>query len=110
MTTHWLWWAIGTFGIGGCILIAVGFFMGWPVIIGTKIGRTALAILAALGGALLLFAKARAQGAADEKTRLEKDNADFIAKQKRTDAGIAATSDADLDRVLTDSRKPKAGG
>ena len=110
MTTHWLWWAIGTFGIGGCILIAIGFFMGWPVIVGTKIGRTALAILAALGGALLLFAKARADGAAAQKAKQDKENADFLAKQKRTDAGIAAASDADLDRVLTDSRKPKAGG
>lgn len=100
---QWLWWLIGTVGVSGALMIGVGLIFGWPVIIGTKLGRTALAILTAGIGLVILYAKARAEGAAGQRTKQEKENAEFLGKVEASDAADAQLSDDELDRRLRDN-------
>ena len=97
----WLWWIVGTVGLGGALLIAVGFTVGWPVIIGTRIGRMALAIGA---GALAVFGvllKGRAQGRAAEREKLrkltEKEVKSAVAERVRIDK----LTDEQVDKELS---------
>ena len=106
---HWVWWLVGTVGFGGAIMIAVGFVFGWPIIIGTKLGRIALAVFTAGISILVLYGKARNEGARAERDRQERENDDFLDQMRRRDADIEQLGDAELDRVLHDSREPKAG-
>lgn len=99
---QYFWLFFGAFGIGGVVLVIIF----WPFIVGTKLGRW---LLAAGGGALAVLAilnRTRQEGARAERARQEKENADFLAAQKRRDAERSQLSNDDLDELLTDHRKP----
>lgn len=109
MIAHWAWWLIGAVGISGALCIGIGVVLGWPVLVGTKIGRVLLAV-ATLGIALIVaLGKARQDGIQAEKDRQAKEDADFQNSQAARDRTIAADSDADLDRVLTDHGNTGSG-
>lgn len=98
----YFWWLFGVVGVGGIVLIIVF----WPLLAGTKIGRMAIAIGAGVLGIFAILARARQQGAAAERQRQEKANADFLERQKHRDADIVGSTDADLDSLLRDKREP----
>lgn len=99
--SSWLWWTIGTFGLGTCILAAVGFIIGWPAIIGTKTGRVLLVITTAGIGAVALYREGVRKGRVVERARLKarigKEVKDAQAERDRIDR----LSDADVDRELS---------
>lgn len=99
-----IFWLIGTFGLGGAILVGAILVFGWPVIVGTKLGRTLLAIGGAILFVITTYLKGRAEGEKVAKMNQEKANADFILEQERYRNSLDQLSDADLDRLLTDHR------
>lgn len=105
--THWLWWLIGTVGLGGALLTLAVFVVGWPAIIGTKAGRVLLAIGVAILVALGMYAKGKAEGRAAERARLAaltaKEVANAAAERKRIDALTDEQVDAELSKW---DRKP----
>lgn len=100
--TGWLWWLLGTLGIGGTIVLIVGFTVGWPVLIGTRLGRIGLAIGAGIIAILGIYAKGRAEGRAAERARLkaltEREVADAAAERARIDA----LTDEQVDEELSE--------
>ena len=104
---HWLWWLVGTLGIGGALLLGAVLIFGWPVIIGTKLGRLALAIGAGVLAVLGVYLKGRAEGRAIERARLkaltEREVADAAKERARIDALTDEAVDAELSRW---DRKP----
>lgn len=107
--SHWLWWAIGLFGAGGTLLIVLAALGFWPLIIGTRPGRLALAAVTAGIGLIILYAKVRAEGAASERARQEKEDAAFLDQVGARDAADAELGDAELDRRLRDNRNAGPG-
>ena len=93
-------WIVGTLGIGGTILLIVGFTVGWPVLFGTKLGRLALAIGAGLLAVAGVYAKGRAEGRAAERAKLkalvEKEVGVSAAERARIDALPDEQVDAEL--------------
>ena len=97
---NYLWWIVGTVGIGGALLIGAVLIFGWPVIIGTKIGRMALAIGA---GALAIFGvllKGRAQGRAAERAELAKLTEKEVKNAAKEKVRIAKLTDEEVDKEL----------
>jgi len=68
----YVWWIIGTVGVGGALLIGAILIFGWPAIIGTKIGRRLLVVGAAALAVFGVYLKGRAKGRAVERERLRK--------------------------------------
>lgn len=97
----WLWWAIGAFGVSGVLLM----IFGWPVIIGTKLGRMALAVGAGIAAGFTLLARARRQGADAERERQRKEDERFIEQDRQSDARIDRATDDELDRMLREPPK-----
>lgn len=86
----WVWWAVGTFGVGGVVLIGAVLIFGWPAVIGTRIGRIVLAIGVAIVAAFGVYQTGRAKGRAAERAKLkaltEKEVGVSAAERKRIDA------------------------
>lgn len=102
MNTIWL--LIGTFGLGGALLIGALLVFGWPVIIGTKLGRMLLAIGGAILFVITVFLKGRAEGEKVAKAHQEKTDATFIDEEARYRDELSHMSDDELDSLLTDHR------
>ena len=85
-----VWWLIGTLGVGGTLLLIAVLVFGWPVLIGTKIGRLALAIAAGALAVFGIYLRGKAEGRAAERAKLkaitEKEVADAAAERARIDA------------------------
>lgn len=96
----WIWWLVGTLGLGGALLLGAVLIFGWPVIIGTKIGRAALAIGAVLLAALGLYAKARQAGRLAERARLKALTEKEVSNAAVERARIDALSDDAVDKEL----------
>ena len=96
----YIWWIVGTVGIGGALLGGAILIFGWPVIIGTKIGRMALAIGAGVLAIFGVFLKGRAQGRAAEREKLraltEKEVKNAVTERKR----IEKLTDEQVDKEL----------
>jgi hypothetical protein len=96
----WIWWIIGTLGIGGALLAGAILVFGWPVIIGTRMGRAALAVGAGALAVLGVFLKGKQEGRAAEREKLrkltEKEVKNAAAERKR----IAALTDEQVDAEL----------
>lgn len=100
----WLWWALGTFGITGTILLAIFA----PTIL-FSVGRFLLALLRAMVrtrvGVAILVAAVVFVGADIHRSRLdqkelEQQKAEFEAKQKQRDATIAADTQKAVEAAL----------
>lgn len=99
--SEWLWWLFGTLGVGGTILVGCIFFLGWPAIIGTRLGRLALAVGAAALAVFGIYLRGRSQGKQAERDRLKaltKKEVDDVRKER---ARIDALSDDAVDRELS---------
>jgi hypothetical protein len=96
----WIWWAVGTFGVGGILLIGAGLFFGWPIVIGSRLGRAMIAVLAAIAAAFTLRAKWRGEGAKREreKQREASDRNRGIAREER-ERSEARTGDEISERL-----------
>ncbi len=103
--TGTLWWAIGAFGLGGVLLIGAGLVFGWPIIIGTRIGRMALAIAAGAAAVFGVYLKGRAEGAESvrKKQREASDrNREIASGEKERTEG---RTDAEVRQRLKDRPK-----
>lgn len=107
------WGLVATYGIATILLVAAAVIFGWPVFIqfflGTKIGR----LLGLIGGgflaAILYGATQRREGTRAAEERQGKKDEKFIQEVDKRAAEIAASSDADVDSMLTDGTvKPGA--
>lgn len=98
--SSWIWWAVGTFGLGTLALVAVGFVFGWPLIVGTKPGRMALAVLTAGLGALGLYFAGRRKGRALERAKLKAKIDREVAGAKAEAERIDRLTDEEVDREL----------
>lgn len=98
------WWLVGTFGVAGVVLGAAVLVFGWPVVIGTKVGRLALALGAGVLALFGVYTKGRLAGEARQRAKQEKDNAAFLENKRRRDAGLDELSDDELDKLLRDKR------
>ena len=98
--TGWLWWLIGTLGVGGTLLLIAVLVFGWPALIGTKIGRLALAIAAGALAVFGIYLRGKAEGRAAERAKLkaitEKEVKDAAAERARIDALTDAEVDTEL--------------
>ncbi len=100
----YVWWAIGTFGVGGAILLVAILIVGWPVVlqffIGTKIGRGLLFVGGLIATGFVIFAKGQAAGKAAEVAKLNVQTAKEVnvaaAESKRIDAQTDTQTDAEL--------------
>lgn len=105
--SSWVWWAIGTLGLGGTLLVVAGFVVGWPVLLGSKIGRIAIAVGLGVLAVLGFAAQQRAAGRAEERARLkaltEKEVAGAAAERRRIDSLTDNQVDEELSRW---DRKP----
>jgi len=103
-TTAILWWAIGTFGLGGVILGALIFLGFGPTILAfftqTKIGRA----LAFVGGLILtglvIFFKGRAAGKAEQIEVAKKQTAKEVERAEKNSKRIDALPDDKVDEEL----------
>jgi hypothetical protein len=96
----WVWWAIGTFGVAGSLLIVAVLIFGWPVIVGTKLGRTLLLIGTAGLGVIAIYAKGRSAGRAAERAQLKAKISREVADAKKEKARIDALTDEQVDAEL----------
>ena len=96
----YIWWIIGTVGIGGALLGGAILIFGWPVIVGTKIGRMALAIGAGALAIFGVFLKGRAQGRAAERAKLAKLTEKEVKSAAKEKARIAKLTDEEVDKEL----------
>ena len=97
----WLWWIVGTVGLGGALLIGAVLIFGWPVIIGTKIGRMALAIGAGALAVFGVFLKGRAQGRAAERAKLAKLTEKEVKNAAAERVRIDKLTDEQVDKELS---------
>lgn len=101
----WLWWIVGTLGVGGALALGAGLIFGWPVLLAfftqTKIGRA----LAFVGGliltGLLIFARGRAAGKADEQERQKVQTEKEVERAEQRSKAIDAKSDDEVDQELS---------
>jgi len=63
------WSIVWTLGIGGTIAVAAALFFFWPFLVGTKLGRTLLAIGAAAAAVFGVYLKGRSEGEQGEKDK-----------------------------------------
>ena len=63
------WSIVWTLGIGGTIGVAVALFLFWPFLVGTKLGRTLLAIGAAAAAVFAVFLRGVSKGTGIEKRK-----------------------------------------
>jgi len=98
--THYIWWIIGTVGIGGALLGLAVLIFGWPVIVGTKVGRMLLAIGGAILAALSIFAKGKAKGRAAERERLRQLTEKEVKNAVRERERIGKLTDEQVDEEL----------
>ena len=96
----WIWWIIGTVGIGGALLIGAVLVFGWPVIIGTRIGRLALAVGAGVLAVFGVYLKGRAKGRAVERERLRKLTEKEVANAVKERRRIGKLTDDEVDKEL----------
>jgi len=94
----WIWWAIGAFGIGGALLFAAVLIFGWPVIIGTRLGRMALAVGAGIVAVFGVFLKGKSEGAAKERARQN-------AERQKINRKIDAIEDDIADNTPDENRE-----
>ncbi len=86
------WTIVWTFGIGGTIAIAAALFFFWPFLVGTKLGRTLLAIAAGAAAVFAVFLRGVSKGAGVEKRKAARRHArnleiaqeESTASKKRT--------------------------
>ena len=96
----WLWWIIGTVGVGGALLIGAILVFGWPVIIGTKIGRILLAVGAAALAVFGVYLRGRSEGRAAERKRLKKLTEKEVKHAAEERRRIDALTDEQVDEEL----------
>lgn len=104
----WLWWIVGTFGVGGTILAVIGLTVGWPLLftaLRTTVGRAALAVAAFAGLLLAVFLKGRREGRAAEKARQDKIDRKIIKEATDDQKDVADLSGDDVDRELRNQSK-----
>lgn len=96
----WLWWIIGTLGLGGALLAGAVVVFGWPVIIGTRAGRMALMIAGAAGAVLMVYLKGKREGRKAERNYLKRKTAKEVDHAEAESERIDGLSDGDIDREL----------
>jgi dephospho-CoA kinase len=96
----WLWWLIGTLGVGGTVLALAIFFLGWPAIIGTRAGRMLLIIGTAGLGAVALYLKGRSVGREAERAKLKAKIGKEVVNAKKERDRINNLTDEEVDREL----------
>ncbi len=97
----WAWWLLGTFGVGGVLLGGAVLIFGWPVIIGSKIGRMALAAGAVVLALLGLYAKAKQAGRLAERARLKAVTEKEVGLSAAERVRIDALPDSKVDEELS---------
>ena len=102
----WIWWIVGTVGLGGALLIGAVLIFGWPVIIGTKIGRMALAIGAGAVAIFGVFLKGRSAGAQAEKDKAAIRHAKNVKIADEEKKATEGRTDAEIRARLKGRRKP----
>lgn len=99
----WDWWPIiamilGTVGIGGVIVVAIG----WPVVasflVGTKLGRWTCIVVAGFLILAFLAASAHRKGVLAERARLAAEKAKNVARRIKNDEKIRNMSRDQLRR------------
>ncbi len=98
--TSWIWWTLGTLGVGGTLLAIAIFTVGWPVLINTKWGRTLLIVGTAGLGVIALYFKGRNAGRLAERAKLKARIAEEVADSRKEKARIDAMTDEEVDREL----------
>lgn len=84
----WIWWALGTLGIGGTVLAIAGFTIGWPVVLAFLKTRTGQVVSALVVVGFLIaaaFAKGEASGKLKAAAEREKQRQKAIKTRKQVD-------------------------
>jgi hypothetical protein len=99
-----IWWVVGVFGLGGALALGAVVIFGWPVVVqfvvGSKIGRILLTVVAAVIAAFGLYLKGRSEGRAAERARLKKITEREVSSAAWERKRIDALSDAQVDKEL----------
>jgi len=96
-------WSIAwTLGIGGTIAAAAALFFFWPFLVGTKLGRTLLAIGAGAAAIFAVFLRGVSKGAGIEKRKAARRHARNLEIAKEESA-------ASKDRTPSEARARMKG-
>ena len=96
----WVFWLVGTVGIGGILLGGAILVFGLPVIVGTRIGRMALATGAAALALVGAYLSGRSKGRAAERAKLKWLVEKEVGVSHKERARINAMTDAEVDEEL----------
>ena len=96
----WIWWAIATFGIGGVLLGGAIFLCGFPAIIGSRIGRLALGVVAVIIIFYGVHLRGKREGRKAEREKLKRITAKEVDHAEAEAKRIDGLSDDDVDREL----------
>ena len=100
-----IWWVIGIFGVSGTLLIGAILIFGWPVIVGTRIGRMLLAIGAGAAAIFGVYLKGRSEGAQSEKDKAAIRHAKNVKIAKEESASSKARTPGEARKRMKDRRK-----
>lgn len=101
----YIWWAISAFGVGGLLLIGAIIIFGWPVIIGTRIGRMLLAIGAGVAAVFGVYLKGRSEGEQGEKDKAVIRHAKNVKIAKEESVASKARSPSEARKRMKGRRK-----
>ena len=106
----YIWWIIGTFGVGGAAFGLLVLILGWPVVwgflTGNRIGRIILAVATAGLGALIIYGRGRSAGRADELARMKDQSEKEIDRAEKDRDRIDHLPDGAVDDELSKWDRP----